>query len=260
MKIRLLKFKSFILLYLILSMPTHAGYSNIMEAIDHAGQQRMLTQRMLKDYALSGMKVNYASSAKELKDSIAMFDENLENLKSFKSNDAVQKKLDKVASHWVKVKEILTAPPQKAKALALEKDIAKLMQLSNEVVTALAKASGSSAGEIVNLAGRQRMLSQRMAALYALGAWRLDGFEFMPEFKKVVAEFRAAQDKLLKTNLNTDAIRKELGETEKNFKWFEYAARKNSDKFIPSLILRASDNILAHMNNATRMYAAQKAK
>ncbi len=260
MKPRSFGLKYIFLLLLFISMNTQASYKNVMEAINHAGQQRMLSQRMLKDYALAGMKVNYASSTSDMQDSIKAFDDNLESLKSFESNDAVQGALEKVSAHWTQVKQTLSAPPDKNKAMALEKDIATLQKLSNTVVVQLTKFSGSSAGEIVDLAGRQRMLSQRMAALYALGAWRLNGFKFMPAFKKVVAEFRTAHDKLMKSDLNNDAIRKELAETEKSFKWFEYAAKTNSDKFIPSLILRASSNILKHMNNATRMYAAQSSK
>jgi len=104
------------------------------------------------------------------------------------------------------------------------------------------------------------MLSQRMAALYALGAWEISGFEFMPEFKRVVAEFSAAHNKLLSSNLTNDVLKKELDAAGKSFKWFEHAAKTNSDKFIPSLILRASDKILKHMNNATKLYAEIGAK
>ena len=260
MKTRPLGVSYIMLLFLVISMSCHADYKNIMEAIDHAGQQRMLCQRMLKDYALAGMKINYASSTKDLQDSIAAFEDNLVNLKAFKSNDAIQATLDKVSGQWKRVKETLSTAPEKSKAIALEKDIATLQKLSNEVVEELTKFSGSSAGETVDLAGRQRMLSQRMAALYALGAWRLDGFEFMPAFKKVVAEFRAAHDKLMTSDLNNEDIRKALKETEKSFRWFEYAAKTNSDKFIPSLILRASSSILRHMNEATHMYAEQSSK
>lgn len=153
------------------------------------------------------------------------------------------------------MREVLAAAPDKGQAETLRDGLNKLLTASNQVVVELAKASGHQAGEIVNLSGGQRMLSQRMAALYTLGAWRIEGFEFMPEFEKVVAEFSTAHNKLLNSELSNDAIRKELEAAGESFRWFEHAANTGSDKFVPSLILRASEKILVHMNNATNLYA-----
>jgi len=215
----------------------------------------MLTQRMLMGYALVGMNIKYKSPSDDLLKSVELFDRQLADLKAFKSSEAVTKALETVGSEWKPLRGILVAAPNKEQALALREGLDNLLKASHQVVVELSKASGSSAGEIINTSGRQRMLSQRMAALYALGAWRLDGFKFMPEFKKVVAEFSTAHSKLLSSSLTNDAIKKELDAAGKSFKWFEHSAKTDSDKFIPSLILRASDRILEHMNNATKMYA-----
>jgi hypothetical protein len=210
---------------------------------------------MLKDYALLGMNISYGNISGELQESIQTFDANLAELRKVKGGNKMTTLLQEVESQWNPIREILRKPPQKPLAKKLRQDLEQLLTSTHRVVEALEELAGSKAGGTVALSGRQRMLSQRMAALYAMGAWRVEGFEFMPEFKKVVSEFRTAQDQLLASSLTTPEIRKELEATERNFRWFEYSAKKESEKFIPSLILRAADQILKHMDKATRLYA-----
>lgn len=249
--------RSILLPFLMLSlfsMATAQG-AGLAELIDTAGTQRMLTQRMMKNYALLGMGIHTGNTQRELRDSVARFDANLERLEKAGLGPEVAQRLAEVKKEWHPIREQLLEPPEKERAAGLHEALDRLMAHSQGVVDALTKKSGSEQGEVVGLAGRQRMLSQRMAALYALSAWRIEDFPFMEKFQETVETFRRAHERLLASELTTPAIRKLLQKTEKSFRWFEYSAARKSDRFIPSLILRASDDILHQMNEATRRYA-----
>ncbi|MCU7960147.1 MAG: type IV pili methyl-accepting chemotaxis transducer N-terminal domain-containing protein [gamma proteobacterium symbiont of Bathyaustriella thionipta] len=84
--------------YLILVLLLMAGSVNstfatsglsMGEALDMAGRQRMLTQRMIKSYALLGQHLN-AGARTELIDSIALFDDELQQIRSIAKSPAEQ--------------------------------------------------------------------------------------------------------------------------------------------------------------------------
>ena len=223
--------------------------------INIAGSQRMLTQRMMKNYALLGMGIRYGDVKSKLQNSITQFDNNLNQLDAATANSKANQPLQQVKGQWQPIRKVLLDSPNKEQATKLHEQLDRLMASSQEVVNALTQQNATAQGDIVSLAGRQRMLSQRMAALYALSAWRINDFDFMSKFRSTVESFRQAHNRLIASKLTTPAIRKALEGAEKSFRWFEFSAKKRSDKFIPSLILRASDDILMKMEEATRLYA-----
>ncbi|MCB1728676.1 MAG: type IV pili methyl-accepting chemotaxis transducer N-terminal domain-containing protein, partial [Gammaproteobacteria bacterium] len=56
-------------------------------ALDKAGRQRMLTQHMLKSYALTGMKLRIGADA-DLRKAAELFETQLSELTGFAANDA----------------------------------------------------------------------------------------------------------------------------------------------------------------------------
>ncbi|MEW8015208.1 MAG: type IV pili methyl-accepting chemotaxis transducer N-terminal domain-containing protein [Candidatus Sedimenticola endophacoides] len=241
---------------LCIAPPLQAGVSGIQDAINKAGKQRMLTQKIMGSYAMLGMNFQPEQSTQRLRDSSALFESQLNDLRASPINDAVTQQLEKVATGWASLKPKLDHAPQKEQAAALSQELDALMASANQAVTLITEAAGGGAGEIVNLSGRQRMLSQRMNALYMLRAWGATGFDFEAEFKKAVAEFKQAHTKLAASGLTTPKIKAILERTEKSFIWFERSAIKQSDTYVPALVLRAADRILKEMNDATAQYAS----
>ncbi|WP_419606329.1 hypothetical protein [Thiolapillus sp.] len=58
----------------------------------------MITQRILKDYALAGMHIELGDPAGDLKNLIALFDSSLADLKQFSTSDELNKSLASIVS------------------------------------------------------------------------------------------------------------------------------------------------------------------
>ena len=142
--------------------------SSAAQAVDIAGKQRMFTQRMLKDYAMVGMKNTYGKPGEDLGRISLAFDDAIASLLTYAKNDDTKQSLEKVKTLWAPLKLTLSEEPTLEKVGKLQEDLEVLLKAANETTKLFAKESGSASGKIVNTAGRQRMLSQRMAGLFMM--------------------------------------------------------------------------------------------
>jgi len=244
------------ILFLSMNIVLSAQINNIPDAINKAGQQRMITQRMLKDYVLIGMNNTYGNPKEDLPLMVKLFDTNLQNLEVFIKDSASLESLVKLRALWIPIKKSLLQVPTKEKVLSLQVDLEVLLEKAHKSTMLIVKSSGVSSSEIVNISGRQRMLSQRMASLYMLKVWEVNDDAFSVKLTKSMQEFKTAHKKLLASSLNTDEINVLLSKSGKAFKFFEMMDKSKSKKYIPSLINRSANKILTNMNTATNLYSS----
>jgi len=231
--------------------------ANLSQAVDVAGKQRMYTQRMLKDYAMIGLGNTFGNPQKDLEMIMHDFEDHLNALIAFNQDEKTAESLRKVRKMWVPIKKALQEPPSKAKAGKMQEDLEALLKQANEAVGLFAKQTGKESGEIINISGRQRMLSQRMASLYMLKVWGVNDSEFQEKMNKTMTLFKTSLERLKKAKMNTAKINALLARAERSFKFFEIMNRSKS-KFIPALIYKKSNEILKDMNTVTGLYAAQE--
>lgn len=241
------------LFILTMSSVSYAEITTLSSAINKAGRQRMLTQRMVKAYSMVGIGVQAETAQQQLDGAIKLFDTQLAELKAFAPSKKIRTSLAKVDALWKPFKVTLRKPNSRTNVEVLLLTNDDLLRAAHKVVLQLQDESGTSFGKLVNISGRQRMLSQRMAKFYMLRAWGFKSAEILSEGERAKNEFKGALAELISAPENTPALSKELQEAEKQWNLLEHGLERDK-KLIPLIVAMTSEKVLRKMNEITGMY------
>jgi hypothetical protein len=238
-----------------------AQVQNLNDAINKAGRQRMLSQRLAKAYLQIGMGVDLDQSRKILDASAALFDRQLIELKNFKATAEIKDGILKSEKTWLVYKDLLlgkAANPSDAKQVLQMSD--SLLTMADQVTQQLEKQANSAAGKLVNIAGRQRMLSQRMAKMYQAIQWEVAEASSMQSLETMRKEFNSNMQ-LLESNADTTkSIQNELKLARQQWAYFDHAIRQPADARMrqqyATTVATTSERILQQMDIVTGLYQA----
>jgi hypothetical protein len=237
-----------------------AQVRDLNDAINKAGRQRMLSQRCAKAYLALGQTVRSEQADKVLADSMALFDRQLVELRAFAPSPEIKATYGELDAAWSAYKSSLVgAAPSKSGGDAVVSASNRVLQLAHQGTVQLETASGKPVGKLVNIAGRQRMLSQRMAAMYLSASWGVQADASAKALTAARGEFVQAHATLKSAPETTPAIRAELDLAEQQYSFFDNALKLLKPGVVDPRqqadVFTTSERILQVMDGATGQYA-----
>ncbi|NPA27760.1 MAG: hypothetical protein GXN91_01745 [Epsilonproteobacteria bacterium] len=174
--------KGFILIFFLLLSQLYAmSDKELAVSINLAGKQRMLTQKMSKEALLIKLGIDRDKNRQKLKESSSLFDRTLKGLLYGDKelglvaapNQEIKKQLKEVERVWSpfyeRIKKIYTLKDLDSENFKyIEENNLKLLDTMNKAVFMYAKIGEKNGNKLkmandINLAGRERMLTQKIA-------------------------------------------------------------------------------------------------
>jgi hypothetical protein len=228
--------------------------SDTVKLIDIAGKQRMLSQRIAKDYLYAGKNVAKSKATKELKVSLKELNSAHKLLVDSINDPEIQNLLS-----FVKMSgEDFEATAKKAFDLdnaQLVIDLSEsMLEGSQYVVNSLKKKVKVKESAIVGMSGRQRMLAQRIAKYYIAYQAGIKDKNTVDQMKAAVKQFADAHKKLMSNQANTPEINRRLHDIDRLWK-IVYKFYLNIEKGgLPLIVFNTTNDITKKMNKITELY------
>ncbi|SEA30257.1 type IV pili methyl-accepting chemotaxis transducer N-terminal domain-containing protein [Microbulbifer marinus] len=244
-----------LLLLLFISLDVYSF--SMGDAINIAGRQRMLSQRITQTYMLRGIQPSAERHQQIFERCMREFSENLDQLAAFSEAAPIRADLQKVQQEWSAFEKIARQPVSKISAEKLFRRSNTLLPAAHNYVIRLQELADHKSAELVNIAGRQRMLSQRIAKNYVALFWGVSGEEGVTGLYEDLAEFQHMLDFLLQSPLNTPQITRNLLKTQGHLSYarrgFDAEMQISEERQI-HVITGTTDMMLRNMDVITRQY------
>lgn len=224
-------------------------------ALNAAGEQRMLSQRIVKSFAQLGLNLQPLAAKAQLDDALHRFDANLESLRepaqaSPQAGEAFLALED--ASHGMRA--LAVGVPSLLAAERLTRQADSVLVAAERLVRALGASAATPQGSMVSLAGRQRMLSQRLAKAYLLATWGTRSPALREELDAASLEFAGGLALLREQPQNSAELRRELDDLRLQWDWLQTALDSEGASSYQLVVVEAADAILAGSERVTRLY------
>jgi len=243
-------------------------------AINLSGRQRMLSQKMAKEFLLAKIGVDAGKNHKLQNMTMQIFDRTLNQLISGDAdlfvpkppNQEIFNQLNKVKGLWAGYKTALNSGDVEKVAklnLPVLKNMNKAVGMYEKAAT---KAGVKSSGPIINVAGRQRMLTQKMSKEICLIKLNIDKEKNMDNLKATLNLFDKSHNGLINgnkdmgliatTNKRTLAQMKTVTRLWNAFKKLalKVIATKKVNDSILNEVYKRNPILLKQMNRAVKLY------
>jgi Type IV pili methyl-accepting chemotaxis transducer N-term len=220
-------------------------------AINRTARCRMLSQRAAKAFGLVALGLNTEYTKPVLQRSIKEMRDTITEVDSYTRGRTFANSRAEFSAKVLPFLAELSSEPTLAKfrATALQSD--KILESANSMVVALESLANSPASKLINIAGRQRMLTQRLAKNYLMLDAKIDGELAKSAIDADRTLFLESHKLLGAAAISTPAIKESLDKSVNLFSEYMDAFSKGANR---EPIARLSESILGELENQTFLY------
>ena len=249
--------QAFLRLWLLLALGLAAQLAQAAaadDAINLAGQQRMLSQRIVKSWCQIGLNVQPALSKRQLDEAIRRFEDNLKALDPVAAGPQARTALAGLRAAWSPLRTTALGVIRQADAELIDARAEDVLMAAERLTRALQDQSSAPVSRWVNLAGRQRMLSQRLVKTYMLRQWGVDNARLRDEMESVQNEFSGALAAMQQRADNSAAARGEIENLALQWEWLRAALATEGAESFRLILAEGGDAVLELADQVTRLY------
>ena len=225
-----------------------------IQLINVAGKQRMLSQRIAKDYLYIGKKVATDKATSQLKASLEEFRSNQAKLAEMINDPEIKNLLEFVNMSLSELEEIVKKPSSLDNAQLVLDLSESMLEGSQYVVDSLTNTLNIKESTVVAKSGKQRMLAQRIAKYYIAYQSGIKDKNTVDQMNAAVKEFSENHKTLMENKDNTATINQKLAKVDKLWK-VVYKFYLNIEKGgLPFIVFTTTDDITRKMNEITKLY------
>ena len=228
--------------------------SDTVKLIDIAGKQRMLSQRIAKDYLYAGNKIAPAKANKQLKKSLEVLQSAHKTLVESINDPEIKNLLAFVEMSTEDFSATANEEFNIDNAQLVIDLSESMLEGSQYVVDSLKETVKIKESVIVGQAGKQRMLAQRIAKYYIAYQSGIKDKNTVDQMQEAVKTFTESHEALMANSANTPEINRNLNQIDRLWK-IVYKFYLNIEKGgLPLIVFNTTDNITKKMNTITGLY------
>ena len=233
------------LMPLLMMAEVHASAEDVHNIIDICTS----SERIMKDYAMIGMKIVYHDPQKDLDEAVARIDEEMKSLVKHKLAEILHTEEMTLQKEWLVIEAELKYPPTKDSALSLHHHINTFAKHCEILAEHLSIDTGNPAEHYVVLIARLNLDVQELAAAYVMKAWGAipNDTEYYHEVDDILKDFNNGYNELqtAEEKMVSGDVKAKLKVLKKHFKVFEFMAASKSGRYVPLLIAKKAEKIYA---------------
>ncbi len=244
----------YLLLFSVLFInTTYANSNEEKKMIEQVNIQKILTQKMFKDYAFMGLGNDYKDSAKRLPKLIKKYEEGMDKLKEILTKDEEKEILSNIQERWIQIKQMLSEHPNKDKIDKLQKKMDKLLLSYSSLMRYVIKRNPGELGKLIGLSSYLGVVLERMSGLYMMKSWGVKDPKFEFKMRESLNYFDNTLYDMENSEYTSSANRKRIEQLKKDFMFFRFM-NKSQKHFIPTLIYDRTDAMQKVIHQITQDY------
>ena len=236
-------------------LPAHAQLA-VSTAINRTARFRALSQRIAKSYCQLHLRTLPTQAQSTLNAARQLVGAGFADLARVQWPAELAQQVADIRRQSDLLDTLLVVPPTRESVAAVAAQSERMLAASQLATQAFETFAKAGTARLVNTAGLQRALSQRLAKNYFLLAANLEGKHTREEMQKDSADFRQALAQLAAAPVSTPAIRNELALGEAQWVFFDAALQRKADERGLETVATTSERLLEVMNRLTGLYDA----